>query len=398
MRRTLLSLCLFTGCGIGLDAHETDTQIIEEGEVGIYSVVPSWGHPDEDTVVTLTGWGFEGDMSIQFGNADLQVTRVAEDSVVVTAPAVGFETKVDVKIVSDAGSFKETEGFTYSYTKPNEDTEDTDDTDDTEDTDDTNTGNTGKIGGLVHFIRIQIACKECFGSTEELLIDSFAAFHSPTDQDFLAWQPPLGSCVTNAAPNDVAVTRYDVGPWVYLNSGSTSVGLRKTTGADGTSYTASNLTLDDFISNASYDLSVPDGGELGGAFEIRNAVATPQGFSSIQPYELLLVDPASAFSAPVSMSGTSFSWSPSGGTGSFMMRVDIYDPTGASYLGNVVCLGPDNGSMYIPGGYFSSYSYGSLLAVKMYRQQVEETIIPATGDTLQAVSHGGVWGTAYLSY
>ena len=81
-----------------------------------------------------------------------------------------------------------------------------------------------------------------------------------------------------------------------------------------------------------------------------------------------------------------------------MMQVDVYDPTGASYLGNLVCLGPDNGSMYIPGGYFSSYPYGSLLAVKMYRQQVEETIIPATGDTLQSVSHGGVWGTAYLSY
>ena len=385
---------LLTACGIGLDAHETGLPDDQEGEVGIVKLDPNWGHPDEDTIVTITGWGLEGDVSIQFGNADLQVTRVSEDAVVVTAPAIGFETTVDVKVVSDLGSYEEIKGFTYSYSKPNNDTDDTDDTNDTE----TGGSGSGKLGGLVHFTRVQIACKECFGMTSELLVEANAAFHSPTNVDFLSWQPTKGSCLANAAPNDVNVTRYDVGEWVYLNSGSTSVGLRRTAGTDGTLYSAANLTLESFISNASYDLSVTEGGELGGAFEIQDALNTPQGFSDIQPYELLLVNPAVAFSAPVSASGTNFSWAPYGGTGTFMIQIDVYDPTGASYLGNLVCLGDDSGSMYVPGGYFNSYPYGSLLAVKMYRQQVEETVIPASGDILQSVSHAGVWGTAYLTY
>ena len=394
MKYIVFAVPLIVACGIGLDAHETDTDYaVQEGEVGLSSISPNWGHPDEDTVVTLTGWGLNGDVTVRFGNADLQVTRVAEDQVVVTAPAIGFETAIDVKVVSDAGAYTEVAGFTYAYEKPQNTDSDTDDTDDTD-----ATNPTGKNGGLVHFIRVQIACKECFGVTNELMIEASAAFHDASNEGYLDWQPSSGTCAQNASPGAMNLTRRDVGPWVYLNSGSTSVGLAKTNGADGIMYTASNLGLADFISNASYDVSVPDGGELGGGFEVKNAVVTPQGFSEIQPYELLLVNPAAAFSAAVSASGTSFSWGPSGGTGSFMIQVDVYDPTGASLLGNVVCLGPDNGQMYIPGGYFGGYPYGSLLAVKMYRQRVSETTIPATGNTLQAVTHGGVWGTAYLSY
>lgn len=395
MRYFLPLLPLIFACGIGLDAHETDTDsVAEQGDVGLSSISPNWGHPDEETVVTLTGWGLDGDVSVQFGNAALQVTRVNEDRVIVTAPAIGFETAIDVKVVSDAGAYTEAEGFRYAYEQP-EDTDTNSDTD-TDDTDSTTP--TGKNGGLVHFIRVQIACKECFGATNELMIEAAAAFHDPTSEGYLDWQPASGSCAMNANPNAMNLNRLDVGPWVYLNSGATSVGLAKTNGADGIMYTATNLSLSEFISNASYDVSVPDGGELGDGFDVKNAVVTPQGFSEIQPYELLLVNPAAAFSAPVSASGTSFAWAPSGGTGSFMIQVDVYDPTGASLLGNVVCLGPDNGQMYLPGGYFGGYPYGSLLAVKMYRQRVSETTIPNTGDTLQAVTHGGVWGTAYLSY
>jgi len=395
MNRLIAVLPLVFACGIGLDARETDTDYLtEEGDVGLSSIEPNWGHPDEDTIVTLTGWGLNGEVSVQFGNADLQVTRIDEDRVVVTAPAIGFETAIDVKIVSGSGAFTEAEGFRYSYDQP----QDTD-TDTETDTDDTETTQpTGEYGGLVHFIRAQVACKDCFGVTNELTIDASAAFHDASSQGYLDWQPPSGSCAMNAAPSDMNLNRRDVGPWVYLNSGATSVGLAKTNSSSGVMYSATNLGLADFISNASYDVSVPDGGELGGGFEVKNAVVTPQGFTDIQPFELLLVNIAAAFSAPVSASGTNFSWAPSGGTGSFMIQVDVYDPSGANLLGNVVCLGPDNGTMYIPGGYFGGYPYGSLLAVKMYRQRVTENVIPTTGDTLLAVTHGGVWGTAYLSY
>ena len=91
------SILFLSACGIGLDAHETGLPVEQDGEVGILSLDPSWGHPDEDTIVTITGWGLEGDIAIQFGNADLQVTRVSEDSIVVTAPAIGFETAVDME-------------------------------------------------------------------------------------------------------------------------------------------------------------------------------------------------------------------------------------------------------------------------------------------------------------
>jgi hypothetical protein len=394
MKHALLLLALSAGCGIGLDPLSTETGSDQTGEVGISSVEPNWGHPDEDTVVTITGWGLEGDLALQFGNADLQVTRIGAETIIVTAPAVGFETKVDIQLMSDLGDVTLPEGFSYSYSKPKDDTGETDSGE--TDTSETGSSGTGQVGGLLHFLRTQIACPSVFGMTDGLIVEGSAAFHSPSSASWLDWQPPTGSCTVNAVPNDMSVTRYDVGEWLYLSAGSTSVGLRRTTGTDGYMYEGSNLSLEDFISNASYDLSVNDGGELGGAFDIPNAVMTPQGFTDIQPYQLLLTHPDAQFTAPVSKSGTYFSWAPSGGTGDFMIQVDVYDPTGASYLGNVVCLGPDNGSMTIPGGLLASYPTGSLLAVKLYRQQVEESIIPINGHTLQAIGHGGVWGTAIL--
>jgi hypothetical protein len=98
----------------------------------------------------------------------------------------------------------------------------------------------------------------------------------------------------------------------------------------------------------------------------------------------------------VSQQGQGFSWSPSGGVGNFLVQLDIYASDGSALVGSVVCYGPDNGFMTVPGGMLSNFPSYGLVAIGMYRYKVSETVIPSNGATLQAISQFGVMGTGTL--
>ena len=80
-----------------------------------------------------------------------------------------------------------------------------------------------------------------------------------------------------------------------------------------------------------------------GGKEAIGALYTPQGWNTIEPAALLFTTIQSAFSAPIRKNNASFSWSPSGGTGTFVILLQVYSPNGANYLGSVICQGNDNG-------------------------------------------------------
>jgi hypothetical protein len=373
---------LLLACNGGLQPlNDTDAQA--DGAVVIESIDPEWGSPDGGTAVTITGKGFEGALTVKFGNAEVGATRIDPTTILVETPFAGIEATVDVTVVSELGQDVLEDGFTYSDEAVGNDTDDVDPT--------------GKSGGVVELSLLQVACPDCFGLTSDLEVYANAAFHEPVNGSWTEWLPPSGSCVADPVQGGPASTLLDVGEWVYLTSGSRSIGLRRTSGSSGILYSATGLGNEDYARTAQYTVSVPDGGELGGSFEVDNAVSTPQGFTSITPAELLYVDSSAAFAAPVRRSGsTTFTWAPSGGTGTFVILISAYHPSSGSYLGSVLCRDADNGSMSVPGSVLSAYPAGALLAVYLWRYQIEEWIIPANGATVESVATVGVLGTGVL--
>lgn len=388
-------LFVLSGCGsLGLQSAVEDSGVA----LSITGVEPNWGPPDEATDVIITGTGFTGAVSVAFGEAVVDnVILVDEHTIEATAPAANVEAAVDVWVQSDAGTTSKPLAFTYSAEKP-EDTGDADaDADADSDTDadadgDTDTSGAGKVGGLVQFTLVQIACPDCLGLTSSLDVSATAAFHDPTKKSWVSWLPAEGSCAENPAASDAASTFLDAGEWVYLTSGSRSVALRSATDAI---YASESLDEKDFVRNGAYEVTATEGGRDLDAFSVSDAFITPQAISTVEPYEMLYTTPTSAFAARVPKSRANFTWAPSGGSGSFVILLDVYNGNTGAFLTEVMCRGPDNGSMTVPSGYLG-YPANSLLVIGMYRYVVDSFERPDNASTVETVINLGVIGTGVL--
>lgn len=365
-----------------------------QSPVKILKVDPYFGPTEGGTAVTITVDGLEGANQVWFGNAELDVTLVAADQLLVTSPYLGFESSVEVRVASSLGEDRWTEGFTYTdgaTPDPPDTGKEPEETGDS-DTDSTTPSPTGKTAGLVEFSLLQIACPDCFGTTNSVEVYANVGFHSPVNSSWVDWLPGVGNCVQNLAAAGPNVSFEDVGEYVYLNSGSRSVSLRKTNGSSGAVYQSNSLTETDFVRTASFDLSVPgDSGK-----EAIGALYTPQGWNSIEPAALLYTTIQSAFTAQIRKNNAAFTWSPSGGTGTFVILIQVYSPNGANYLGSLTCQGNDNGSMVIPSSQLQSYPTGALLAVSLFRYQIENATLPGSGDSVEGIASLGVMGTGVL--
>ncbi len=378
---TLLLLTLLScGRAPGIQPYPDETG---QDPVRIQDIDPSWGPQEGGTAVEITGLGFEGLVTVRFGEQPVAVTKLDPTTLLVSSPAGPFGQAVDVTVVSDLGEAVAEEGFLYSDTPPDTDT-------------DTDTDwASGLTGGVAELSLLQIACPDCFGYTSALDIYASVAVHEPTSGSWLSWLPSEGTCALDPVQAPLASTTLDLGEWAYLSAGSTALALRRTQGDGGPTYTASGLTEADYITNSSYDLSVPDGGSWG-PFDVDDAVLTPQGWDTIEPWQMLLTSPQQAFTAQLSRAGATITWSPSGGSGTFVVLLGIYNPQGTALLASLLCRGPDNGAMNLPGGYLSAYPQGSLVAVYIYRYQISSRTIPANGATLESVAQLGVLGPATL--
>lgn len=361
----------------GLEPY-LDTGDTEVGAVHVADLDPDWGPAAGGTAVTITGWGFEGVVEVEFGGQPASVTRLDTETLLATSPASAFEVPVDVTVRSELGEDILTEGFTYGTSGGG---------------DDTDLPEQG-IAGLVEMSFIQVACPQCFGVSSELSIHAAAAFHEPADVSWVDWMPGVGECTVNAVSTSPPVTTVDVGDWVYLNTGSRSIGLRGGAGSTGITYSSTPVESD-FVRNASYTLSIPDGGGFLTAGDVVGVVVTPQGFDSIEPWQMLYVDPAAAFSAPLPRTGATVTWSPSGGSGSFVVLVEAYHPSSGQYISSVLCRGPDNGRLTVPAAGFDGVPQGALLAVTLLRHEITRTALP-DGPEIEGVAQVGVMGTAVL--
>ena len=396
-RICLIGICLTViGCDLGLVPYGggpnggggggggDDTAASDDGAVQITEVDPDSGPLEGGTTVYVRGEGFYGDITVYFDDTLISATRLTSNEILLVTPSSSTAKAVDVRVKSDRGETTAPWGFTYSDGGGGEDTGDTED-------------NSGLTGGFAEVGILQIACPDCFGLSSNIDVYADAAFHTPVSGSWFDWMPASGSCEVEPTATSPASSLLSVGDWVYLSSGSTSVGMRSTTTTGGVYYEASGLGVSDFKFSSGYDLSVPDGGSIG-SFDINDAVVTPQGFTTVTPAELLYSSPSSAFAAMISRSGETFGWVPSGGSGTFMITVAAYSASTGQYIGSAVCRGPDNGSLRFPGSVLASFPAGSLLAVYMTRYSLETTEISANGSSLEAVATSGVLGTGVLTY
>jgi len=381
-----------TACGtIGFDQNKKDDESSldlgldtdDELRVKIEGLSPDWAPLAGGTEVTVTGRGFEGDVEFGFGGTEVDVTVLDPQTIVVDSPEVFSATTVDVWVISDWGEFTLEDGFSFGSSDPDPGDTDTD----------TDSSGSGLSGVTLGFDRIAYGCPACFGLTDTYQVAALAYFYEPTSGSWDSWMPAIGSCDVDPVQTTLGSSYDDMGGHVYLESGSAiSIDLSRQTDATGSWYMNSALDTDDYVKNASFDLSVPDGGAEG-PFTVTGALVTTSGFDDFSPLEILY-DDTLAFQ-PMSSSGFDFTWSPTGVGDSVVVEVYVFNAGGVQ-IGSVICVDYDSGSMSIPATMFSGFPTGSLLGIVVYRSVTQTSTHPGNGSIIEAYSSFGVVGTATL--
>lgn len=279
-----------------------------------------------------------------------------------------------------------------------EETDVVEETDIPPDTSPTDTGTppivpTGLYGGVARLTRLDVPCPECFTEyTDSTRISSVVAFHQPANRSWNEWIPAVGTCTGSINQVDPSNQFYNVGPTMEVSDGSQPLTLSRVYNSGQPEYRMESGFVNDFSLYSFYDVTVFPNSVMG-EFHIEQAIHTPEEIFLLNP-TAILATVNSAFPPAIRRSGTNFSWEPAG-AGLFFVIVDVYDEYGYYYLGGTMCVGNDNGSMFVTG--LSPFPAGSLMAVYLYRYEITETMIPTNGATLEGVGQVGIVGTATLA-
>ena len=252
---------------------------------------------------------------------------------------------------------------------------------------------TGLIGGVFRFTKLDVPCPECFYEyTATTRVSSVVALHPPTQRSWNEWIPAVGTCTNSISQIDPASQYYNVGVSLDISDGGSPLSLSRVYNSGQPEYRMESSFPGDFSLYNFYDIQVFQNNTLG-EFYIDEALHTPDQIFLLSPTEIMATV-NTAFPPAVRRSGTQFAWEPAG-DGLFFVIVDVYDSYGYYYLGGSLCVGNDNGSLYVTG--LSQFPAGSLLAIYMYRYEITETMIPVNGATLEGVGQVGIVGTATLA-
>lgn len=241
------------------------------------------------------------------------------------------------------------------------------------------------LSGLVGFAGIhfrQIACPPCVGAPGEFDITAELKLHHPTSGDYLEHLTPAGSCTTELYTTHVGTQPLDASQSASFNN------IQLQPSGQGT-WTNSYIYDHEYARNTAHNITTEHG-------TVQSAFQTIEGFDQINPYTLLWVDPSYAFETVISKSGTTFSWSPALSDLQFEIIVAVYSPDGSQFLGAVSCMEQDNGSMQIPGSYFTNYPHWSLAAVHFIRHNVSESTSQEFSGRIQSHMQWEVVGTAHV--
>ncbi|MEC7985387.1 MAG: IPT/TIG domain-containing protein [Myxococcota bacterium] len=416
----LLSL---TACDeYGFSSENTDTAYIADSEENnlcdgalcIDEISPSWGPSSGGTEVRIKGSGFDGNVGVAFGRFEItDMTRLGPNELFLYSPEFP-EGTVDVTVWSDYGEVVVPEGFTYSDSGAPVDTGnsgsgngDGNSGNDTGNGGGNNGGGsngggnngggsngggggstnpTGLTGGLIELSLIVDGFM--LATTQGYSINASAMLHAPVNGSWLSWIPPKGSCAFNTI-SPLSNAHLDIGTWAYLNTPAGSIPLQNT----GTSYTAPNLTPEEYTKGASHDFSAPDIG-----LDIFDAVVTAKGLgTSFGPTHFFAGgDYSFNLYSPIS---TAFTWDVDNDAASSMLFIievlDGANPT--TSFGSFQCHSTDSGYYQIPATLFDGAIYGDILIIQMLRIRQTTSIHPQNGSTIEGFSMTGGIGIAFYA-
>lgn len=274
--------------------------------------------------------------------------------------------------------------------------EDTQQGDDTNDTNTEPVEPTGLIGGVIQLGYTYTPCVDCFIGI--LQTDAFAAasFHTPQNRSWYDWLPPVGTCSSPAGPNVNPSSYYDVGVTIRLATPVVLNVMNKSNQSGKITYQSGQLANSGWISGGDYALTVGPNSTLS-EFMLEDIVSAPMPFTHLQPSQMFTPNPAYAFSGVLRRDYVNqFSYVPAGDSDLFILTIDVYDETGNYYMGGVMCVNNDVGTLTMPAGMLSGFPQYSLASVTFYKWRVRSGVIPSNGATVEGVGQYGVVGTAIL--
>ena len=398
---TILSLlCIVTtGCDeLGVkttpyiyDTGNGDTTVPLEDFV-VTDIDPNFGSPSGGTSVLISGNGFEGEVSVHFGNMNVDITVVDEQTILLTTPSSPSEGQVNVTVESDLGSVTLDDGFTYTFDAPEDidtqDTEDTQDTQDTQDTTDTgNTTGTGQTGGLVELWRKLYTCPNCFQPPmAQQTVEAAVTIHTPTTGSWLSWLPPMNSCITQVA--NVSLGTSETLGQVALTATDNNglpININLTYNGQYNAYTNLFVPTDSFEYNTVYGLQSD-------SVNFNAILQTPSVFTSIEPEDIM---DAQGFTQPFSRHSFAVLWGPSGTGDTIVFQLDGANGTPQNPK-QVLCMTTDSGGLQVDPNLLANFSPYELLSLSLYRVQLTGAIHPDNGSTIEAISAIGIIGTGIL--
>ncbi len=241
------------------------------------------------------------------------------------------------------------------------------------------------VGGYVNYYLRQVACPACVGENQELLVEFKTKFHEPTNDYHTSWIPEVGTCTNQLLITVPSVNLLDVGPQVFVDGPMHSFVATQAGVGEHYAY----LYETQYDRNGNHMVSLMNYPET---FNFQSI----EGFDYIEPWNMFYVDPSYAFDAAILRNGMTFTWSPYGSSGVFMVTIAAYNSTGTQLLGYAACTSPDQGFMTFPGNYLTGFPPYSLAVIHLARHQV--TMIPYVPLNSYIESHmeWEVVGTGYL--
>ena len=280
---------------------------------------------------------------------------------------------------SDVSIMKRYEEIDTSTSVPDTELVTTSDTAQTSPSDQQHVG----ITGYSYLHLRQVACPACVGETQEITITYEAQFHQPIGDSHTKWIPELGSCTDNMFGVSPSTIPQSIGSSISV--ANPEHGFSVPAMGQGF-YWTDNIWETELQRDAVYSVSTE-----AGSYDF----ISTSGFDFIEPYTLLWIDPSYAFDAPIYRSGASFYWGPTKPGASFMVTIAVYTTDGSQMLGYVVCTGPDNGSLTVPGQYLQ-YPVGSITSVHLSRYRVDMMETDINNSHIESHVEWEVIGTGHI--